>query len=39
MLVNALRLNLEYGVSDEVINGFIFFLGTQSVSVLAYIPM
>lgn len=39
MLVNAMRLNLEYGVSDEAINGVIFFFGTQSVSVLAYVPM
>ena len=38
MLINAIRMNLEYGVSDEVINGVIFFFGTQSVSVLAYIP-
>jgi len=39
MLVNALRLNIEYGISDEIINGFIFFLGTGSVSVIAFIPM
>ena len=28
MLVNALRINVEHGVSDEVINGMIFFFGT-----------
>lgn len=28
MLVNAYRINIDYGISDEVINGFIFFLGT-----------
>jgi len=39
MLVNALRLNIEAGISDEVINGFIFFLGTQSISVLGYLPV
>ena len=39
MLVNALRINIEYGISDEVINGVIFFIGTQSTSVLAYVPM
>jgi hypothetical protein len=39
MLVNALRINIEYGISDEVINGVIFFIGTQSTSTLAYVPM
>lgn len=38
MLVNALRINEENGVSDAVINGFIFFLGTGSVSVIAFVP-
>ena len=28
MLANVLRVNVQYGVSDEVINGFIFFFGT-----------
>lgn len=39
MLINAMRINLEYGVSDELINGVIFFFGTQSVSTLAFVPM
>jgi len=39
MLINALRLNLEWGISDAVINGAIFFLGTPAVSVIAMIPM
>tara|TARA_B110000285_G_C14889665_1_gene497909 strand:+ start:148 stop:333 length:186 start_codon:yes stop_codon:yes gene_type:complete len=39
MLINALRLNIEWGIPDAVIAGGIFFLGTQSVSVLAFVPM
>ena len=40
MLANATRMNTEsWGVSDEVINAFIFLLGTNAVSVLAYIPI
>lgn len=39
MLMNATRKNIEYGISDEVINGFIFFLGTQSVSTIAHLPV
>ena len=38
MLVNALRLNLEIGVSDEVWNVFIFLLGTNAVALLAILP-
>lgn len=38
MLVNALRLNIEIGVSDEVWNVFIFLLGTNAVSLLAILP-
>lgn len=39
MLINALRLNADYGVSDSVINAFIFFFGTQSVMTIAFVPM
>lgn len=39
MLVNATRKNIEWGISDEVINGFIFFLGTNSISVLSVLPI
>jgi hypothetical protein len=39
MLINALRINIEWGMSDEAINALIFFLGTQSISTLAYVPM
>jgi hypothetical protein len=39
MLINVLRVNLEWGISDELINAFIFFFGTQSISVLAFLPM
>jgi hypothetical protein len=28
MLINAMRVNIEWGISDEVINGIIFFIGT-----------
>lgn len=35
VLINAVRLNIEWGISDEVINGFIFFFGTQPISILA----
>ena len=38
MLVNALRLNLEIGMSDAVFNIFIFLLGTNAISVLAILP-
>ena len=38
MLINALRLNIEWGVSDEVWNAFIFLLGTNAVSLLAILP-
>ena len=38
MLVNALRLNLEMGMSDAVFNIFIFLLGTNAISVLAILP-
>ena len=38
MLINALRLNLEIGMSDEVFNIFIFLLGTNAISVLAVLP-
>jgi hypothetical protein len=39
MLANATRKNIEWGISDEVINGVIFFLGTNSISVLAILPI
>jgi hypothetical protein len=39
MLITALRLNLEWGIPDVYIAGATFFLGTQSVSVLAFVPM
>lgn len=39
MLINALRINIEYGVSDAWINAGIFSLGTMSISWLAYLPM
>ena len=38
MLINAKRMNLEYGVSDEVMNGFIFFFSTQLIVVLTSLP-
>lgn len=38
MLINAKRMNLEYGVSDEVMNGFIFFFSTQLIIVLTSLP-
>ena len=38
MLVNALRLNVEMGVNDEVWNVFIFLLGTNAVSLLTILP-
>ena len=39
LLINATRLNIEWGISDEVINGFIFFFGSQPISILAQIPV
>lgn len=39
MLINVLRINLEYGISDIWINVFINLLGTMSMSWLAYLPM
>lgn len=39
MLIMAYRQNLEWGIPDTVIQGFIFFLGTNSVSILAFVPM
>ena len=39
MLLNATTKNLEMGTSDELICSCIFFMGTQSVMVIAYIPM
>ena len=40
MLANATRMNTEsWGMSDEVINAFIFFLGTNAVQVLAASPI
>ena len=38
MLVNALRLNLEMGVSDEIWNIFVFLFGTNAVILLAILP-
>jgi hypothetical protein len=28
MVFNATRMNIKYGISDELINGIIFFIGT-----------
>jgi hypothetical protein len=28
MVINATRMNLKWGISDELINGIIFFIGT-----------
>jgi hypothetical protein len=28
MVINAARLNIKWGISDELINGVIFFIGT-----------
>lgn len=40
MLANATRTNTEsWGMSDEAINALIFFLGTNAVSTLAYVPI
>ena len=39
MLINALRINLEYGIGDEWRNAAIFFLGTTSTAAIAYLPM
>lgn len=39
MLLNATRTNLEWGISDELLNGFIFFFSTQPVSIISFIPM
>jgi hypothetical protein len=39
MYINAMRWNLEYGVSDITINAFIFFLGTNAVAVLGGLPV
>lgn len=40
MLANATRTNTEsWGMSDEAINALIFFLGTNAVSVVAYVPV
>lgn len=38
MLLNATRMNLDWGINDETLNGVIFFFGTQAVSALAYVP-
>ena len=39
MLINALRINLDYGIGDEWINAAIFFLGTSSTGTIAFLPM
>ena len=39
MLINSKRLNIEGGLSDEGMNVFIFFLGTNSISVIGSIPV
>ena len=39
MVINATRMNLKWGISDELINGVIFFTGTQSISTLAILPV
>ena len=39
MLVNSMRLNTEVGINDVTINAFIFFLGTNSISILAILPV
>lgn len=39
MVINATRMNLKWGISDELINGVIFFIGTQSISTLAILPV
>lgn len=38
MLLNAIRYNIEIGVSDEIWNAFIFLLGTNAIAVLAILP-
>ena len=39
MYINARRLNTDYGVDDVTINCFIFFFGTNSVSILGALPI
>jgi hypothetical protein len=39
MLYNATRMNVEQGISDVALNAVIFFLGTQSISVLGAMPI
>jgi hypothetical protein len=39
MLANAVRWNIDHGISDETINGFIFFFGTQTNSTLAILTI
>jgi hypothetical protein len=39
MLIDALRINADYGMSEEWTNALILFLGTQSISTLAYLPV
>lgn len=38
MYVNAMRINLKYGVSDIEINAMIFLLGTNSIQIFASLP-
>ena len=39
MLFNATRTNIEVGINDEVLNGIIFLIGTQAVTILGGLPM
>lgn len=39
MYANATRYNLELGVDDITINCFIFFLGTNSISLIGSLPV
>jgi hypothetical protein len=38
LLMNATRLNIEWGISDEALNAVIFFLGTNSIGILGSLP-
>lgn len=39
MYINAMRINIEYGVDDITINAFIFLLGTNSVQIFGGLPL
>lgn len=39
MFIVAMRINVDWGISDEVLTGIMFFFGTQTLWTIATVPI